>query len=161
MVFTTEGFLEVAIESWPEWDLNPRYVEIYGEETFSMSWSKWFFTTLSQIFENVFKTLTEWKFEISFLLGFPSLRGTTRATSVKIKDNVVFYTDDWVKSGVKKSTVVFISHGGMVSIPVAFLEINPCKYKNCNPWTARIIFTGRWIFWLFLLLECYNFSMTV
>ena len=23
-VFTTEGFLEVAIESWPEWDLNPR-----------------------------------------------------------------------------------------------------------------------------------------
>ena len=24
MVFTTEGFLEVAIESWPEWDLKPR-----------------------------------------------------------------------------------------------------------------------------------------
>ena len=24
MVFTTEGFLEVAIESWPEWDFNPR-----------------------------------------------------------------------------------------------------------------------------------------
>ena len=24
MVFTTEEFLEVAIESWPEWDLNPR-----------------------------------------------------------------------------------------------------------------------------------------
>ena len=24
VVFTTEGFLEVAIESWPEWDLNPR-----------------------------------------------------------------------------------------------------------------------------------------
>ena len=24
MVFTTEGFLEVAIESWPEWDLNSR-----------------------------------------------------------------------------------------------------------------------------------------
>ena len=24
MVFTTEGFLEVAIESWPGWDLNPR-----------------------------------------------------------------------------------------------------------------------------------------
>ena len=24
MVFTTEGFLEVAIEIWPEWDLNPR-----------------------------------------------------------------------------------------------------------------------------------------
>ena len=23
MVFTTEGFFEVAIESWPEWDLNP------------------------------------------------------------------------------------------------------------------------------------------
>ena len=24
MVFTAEGFLEVAIESWPELDLNPR-----------------------------------------------------------------------------------------------------------------------------------------
>ena len=24
MVFTTEGFFEVAIESWPEWDLNPQ-----------------------------------------------------------------------------------------------------------------------------------------
>ena len=24
MVFTTEGLFEVAIESWPEWDFNPR-----------------------------------------------------------------------------------------------------------------------------------------
>ena len=24
MVFTIEGFFEVATESWPEWDLNPR-----------------------------------------------------------------------------------------------------------------------------------------
>ena len=24
MVFITEGSFEVAIESWPEWDLNPR-----------------------------------------------------------------------------------------------------------------------------------------
>ena len=24
MVFTIEGLLEVAIESWPEWDLNAR-----------------------------------------------------------------------------------------------------------------------------------------
>ena len=24
MVFITEGFFEVAIESWPGWDLNPR-----------------------------------------------------------------------------------------------------------------------------------------
>ena len=24
MVFTTDGVLEVAIESWHEWDLNPR-----------------------------------------------------------------------------------------------------------------------------------------
>ena len=23
-VFTTDGFFEVAIESWSEWDLNPR-----------------------------------------------------------------------------------------------------------------------------------------
>ena len=24
MVFTTDGLFEVAIESWPEWDLNPQ-----------------------------------------------------------------------------------------------------------------------------------------
>ena len=24
MLFTIEGFFEVAIESWPKWDLNPR-----------------------------------------------------------------------------------------------------------------------------------------
>ena len=24
MVFITEGFFEVAIESWPKWDLNPQ-----------------------------------------------------------------------------------------------------------------------------------------
>ena len=24
MVFTTEGFLEVAMGSWPQWDLNPQ-----------------------------------------------------------------------------------------------------------------------------------------
>ena len=32
MVFITEGFFEVAIESWPEWDLNPgplNSVQIY------------------------------------------------------------------------------------------------------------------------------------
>ena len=29
MVFTTEGLLEVAIESWPEWDLNPYSIYIY------------------------------------------------------------------------------------------------------------------------------------
>ena len=32
MVFITEGFFEVAIEGWPEWDLNPRplnSVQIY------------------------------------------------------------------------------------------------------------------------------------
>ena len=30
MVFITERFFEVAIESWPEWDLNPHiYIYIY------------------------------------------------------------------------------------------------------------------------------------
>ena len=36
MVFTTEGFLEIAVESWPEWGFNPRslnsvplYIYIY------------------------------------------------------------------------------------------------------------------------------------
>ena len=26
IVFTTEGFFEVGIESWSEWDLNPRWL---------------------------------------------------------------------------------------------------------------------------------------
>ena len=29
MVFTTEGLFEVALESWPEWNLNPRPLNIY------------------------------------------------------------------------------------------------------------------------------------
>ena len=44
MIFTTEGFLEVAIESWPEWDLNPRTLnsvqrltELSGHEFNSLS----------------------------------------------------------------------------------------------------------------------------
>ena len=28
MTFTTEGFLEVTIESWPKWDLNPRALNL-------------------------------------------------------------------------------------------------------------------------------------
>ena len=31
MVFTTEALLEVAIESWSEWDLNPR--PLYSVQT--------------------------------------------------------------------------------------------------------------------------------
>ena len=30
MVFTIEGFFGVAIESWPEWDLNPQPLYIYS-----------------------------------------------------------------------------------------------------------------------------------
>ena len=33
MVFTTEGLFEVAIESWPEWDLNPRKTIIFDVST--------------------------------------------------------------------------------------------------------------------------------
>ena len=28
MIFITEGFFEVAIESWPEWDLNDYFIYI-------------------------------------------------------------------------------------------------------------------------------------
>ena len=28
MVFTTEGFLEIAIKSLPEWDLNPQPLDV-------------------------------------------------------------------------------------------------------------------------------------
>ena len=44
MVFTTKGLLEVAIGSWPEWDLNPRplnsviyaYIYIYTSRYISI-----------------------------------------------------------------------------------------------------------------------------
>ena len=41
MVLTTEGLFEVAIESWPEWDLNPqplkfiRVKKLVGPDYFS------------------------------------------------------------------------------------------------------------------------------
>ena len=31
MVFTTDGLFEVAIESWPGWDLNPRTTEFRSD----------------------------------------------------------------------------------------------------------------------------------
>ena len=31
LVFTTEGLLEIAIESWPEWDLNPTTTEFCSD----------------------------------------------------------------------------------------------------------------------------------
>ena len=38
MVFTTEGFFEVAIESWPEWDLNhDHWIQASGHECKSHS----------------------------------------------------------------------------------------------------------------------------
>ena len=72
--------------------------------------------------------LTGRKFAISFLLGFALSSGTTRAAFAKsgkmlcsILELIIL-----VKSGVKNSTATFISFGGIVSIPVVFLELNPC-----------------------------------
>ena len=36
MVFTTEGFFEVAIESWPEWNLNLRPLNSVQEFNFKL-----------------------------------------------------------------------------------------------------------------------------
>ena len=41
-----------------------------------------------------------------------------------------------------------------------FLQSSFEESKYWNPWTTRIIFTGRWIFRLFLLIKCYNISDT-
>ena len=68
------------------------------------------------------------KFEISFSLDFPLSIGKTRvvfAKSGKILCSILELVD-LVKSEVKKSTATFISLGGIVSIPVAFLEFNDC-----------------------------------
>ena len=52
MVFTTEGLFEVAIESWPEWDLNPRplnSVSIYQKNISYISAFLIFFIRISFI----------------------------------------------------------------------------------------------------------------
>ena len=67
-------------------------------------------------------------FAISFLLGFPLSSGTTRAVFAKSGKMLCSILEliDLVKTGVKNSTATFISFGGMVPIPVAFLAFNPC-----------------------------------
>ena len=76
----------------------------------------------------MFKVVTGRKFAISFLLGFPLSSGTTRAVFAKSGKMLCSILEliDLVKSGVKKFSATFISFGGMVSIPVAFLGFNPC-----------------------------------
>ena len=71
--------------------------------------------------------LTGRKFVISFLLGFPLSRGTTRAVFAKSGKMLcsILELTDLVKSGIKKFTATFISFGGIVSILVALLEFNP------------------------------------
>ena len=67
------------------------------------------------------------KTEISFLIGFLSSRGTTKtvfAKSGKILCSILELIN-LVKNGFKKSTASFVSFGGMVSIPSAFLELYP------------------------------------
>ena len=41
------------------------------------------------------------------------------------------------------------------------LQSSNIKSKNWKPSAARIIFTRRWNFWLFSILKCYNFFMTI
>ena len=86
--------------------------------------------------------LAVWKFEISFLLGFPWLgfpfstfsillgfpldSGTTRAVAKSRKMLCsILELIDLVKSGVKKPTAPFKCFGEIVSISVAFLQFNP------------------------------------
>ena len=72
--------------------------------------------------------LTSQKFEISFLLGFPLSSGITREVFAKSRKMfwAILELIDLVKSRVKKFTATFISLGGIVSIPVAFLEFSLC-----------------------------------
>ena len=37
MVFTTEGLFEIAIESWSEWDLNPKPFEFRSDNLTELS----------------------------------------------------------------------------------------------------------------------------
>ena len=76
----------------------------------------------------MFKILTDQKLEISFLLGFLLSSGTTRVVFAKSGKMLCSTLEliDLVKSGVKKSRATFNSFVGILSIPVALLEFNPC-----------------------------------
>ena len=68
------------------------------------------------------------KFSMSFLLGFPLSSGTTRLVFAESGEMLCSMQEliDLVKVRVKNSMATFIRFGGMVSIPVSFLEFNPC-----------------------------------
>ena len=71
--------------------------------------------------------LTDRKFRTLFLLDFPLSSGTTGTVFAKSRKVLCFILEliDLVKSGVKKSTSIFISFGRIAPIPVV-LEFNPC-----------------------------------
>ena len=69
--------------------------------------------------------LTGQKFEILLLLGFPLSTRAVFDKSGKMLFSILNMID-LVKSGVKESTVTFISFGENVSIAVASIEFNPC-----------------------------------
>ena len=68
------------------------------------------------------------KFDMSFLLGFPLSSGKTRAVFAKSGKMLwsILKLIDLVKSGARKAIATLIRFGGIVFIPVAFLEFNPC-----------------------------------
>ena len=72
--------------------------------------------------------LTERKFKTLLLLGFLLSSGTTGAIFAKSGKVLCFILEliDLVKSGVKKSTSIFISFGRIAPIPIVVLEFNPC-----------------------------------
>ena len=46
MIFINEGFLEVAVQSWPEWDLNPRQTGFHSDALTNLAIRPWVHLTL-------------------------------------------------------------------------------------------------------------------
>ena len=79
MVFTTEGVLEVAIESWPEWNLNPKPLNSV-ETLYPTELSGHEFNSLSQ------PTLYSYSNFISLStvhISFPSLHSSVATFALK------------------------------------------------------------------------------
>ena len=55
MTFTTEGFLEVSIEIWHEWDMNPRIARAAPENT------EWWIIMRIHITPNTYTVNKIWK----------------------------------------------------------------------------------------------------
>ena len=101
MVVTNEGFQEVVIESWPEWDLNPRHWIPFRCSNLSL----YIVTLYAFLFENItkyklnYKTFKRWVYIYdiyvysSYIIGFDSRSKNSLPDGSVGTDLIIFGVD--------------------------------------------------------------------